>query len=324
MARKTTRDALLHWLGPDHYASRLLTPSRKRLAPTQADWRRFREGNLAGIGFGVKETAGSVTGGLAVRIYLKRKLPMRDLSLRERVPTLVNGFPTDVIAIGTPTFHARPVSFGAGISHARGGQGSLGCVVIKPQDDVWYALSACHVLALGGEARPDDMIVEPSAKNDDGSPNANAAPFAVLVDFEPLRAGGVANTFDAAIARLDQKTDVTADIPLVGSPQAPLMNAVPFQSVHKYGAGTGSTIGIVTDAANHITLTLDDNSYFFSGVIQVIGAGGPFSSGGDSGALVVDALTRRPIGLVIGGVGQRTFVGPIKPALDRFGAQLLQ
>jgi hypothetical protein len=259
-----------------------------------------------------------------VRIYVKQKLPHDDLSPHDRVPAFVDGMPTDVIAIGTRTFHARPVSLGAGIGHAQGGRGSLGCLVIKSQDDSYYVLSACHVLALGGAARPDDIIVEPAGKNDDGSDNADAAPFAKLVDFEPLRVDGTANAFDAAIARLDQKADVTADIPLIGPPQAPAMPAVPFQSVHKYGAGTGSTLGVVTDVASHITLALGDDSYFFSGVIQVVGAGGPFSTGGDSGALVVDALTRRPVGLVIGGVDQRTFVSPIKPVLERFGAQLLQ
>ena len=206
----------------------------------------------------------------------------------------------------------------------QGGQGSLGCVVIKPGDEAWYLLSACHVLALAGTASTGDTIVEPAANNDDGSPNADSTPIARLVDFELLKADGTANAYDAAIARLDQKSDVATNVPLIGSPRPPPMPAVLFQSLHKYGAGTGSTLGVVTDAASHITLTLDDNSYFFDGVIQVIGTGGAFSGGGDSGALVVDAITQRPVGLIIGGVGQRTFVSPIQPVLKRFEAQLLE
>src|SRR5262249_30103208 len=96
-----------------------------------------------------------------------------------------------------------------------------------------------------------------------------------------------------------------------------------FQSVRKYGAGTGETIGVVTKTETQATLELGDDEYLFDGVIQVTGAGGPFSTGGDSGALVVDAPSGRPIGLVIGGGGSHSFVSPIKPVLQRFNLQLL-
>ena len=100
------------------------------------------------------------------------------------------------------------------------------------------------------------------------------------------------------------------------------MDPVPYRSVRKYGAGTGETIGVITDIHASVTLELGTGSYLFDDVIQVVGAGGQFSTGGDSGALVVDALTRRPIGLIIGGKGNRSFVSPIKVVLKRFGVQL--
>ena len=88
------------------------------------------------------------------------------------------------------------------------------------------------------------------------------------------------------------------------------MDPVPYRSVRKYGAGTGETIGVITDIHASVTLELGTGSYLFDDVIQVVGAGGQFSTGGDSGALVVDALTRRPIGLIIGGKGNRSFAEP--------------
>ncbi len=271
-----------------------------------------------GIGFGAKETAGAFTGDIAVRLYVRRKIPRHQLSLQDQVPAVVNGIVTDIVPVGTLKFHTRPVSFGAGISHAQGEMGSLGCLVTKPGDDAWYLLSACHVLALAGAGTFGDAIVEPAR------PDASATPLAILTDFEPLKADGAVNAFDAAIARLNQKTDVKAEIPLIGIPQSSPMEPMLYQTVRKYGAGTGDTIGVVTDIDARVTLELGAGSYLFDNVVQVLGAGGPFSTGGDSGALVVDAITNRPIGLIIGGDGDRTFVSPIGRVLERFGVQLAQ
>jgi hypothetical protein len=194
--------------------------------------------------------------------------------------------------------------------------GSLGCLVTKRGDDDWYLLSACHVLARAGDAKYGDTIVEPARPDD------KAAPIAILADFEPLKVDGTANLFDAAIARLHQKTDVKAQLPLIGVPKLSPMDPIPYRSVRKYGAGTGLTLGVITDAHADVTLELGTSAYLFADVIQVVGAGGIFSTGGDSGALVVDALTSRPIGLIIGGKGNRSFVSPIKVVLQRFGVQL--
>jgi hypothetical protein len=57
-----------------------LALSRTRQAPTQSEWQRFRRGNLIGIGFGAKESQGAFTGDLAVRVYVKRKIPHGRLS----------------------------------------------------------------------------------------------------------------------------------------------------------------------------------------------------------------------------------------------------
>ena len=58
--------------------------------------------------------------------------------------------------------------------------------------------------------------------------------------------------------------------------------------------------------------------------LAVSGVGGQFSSGGDSGSLVVDAVTRHPVGLLFAGGGLgTTFVNPIGPVLDRFGVEIV-
>ena len=234
----------------------------------------------------------------------------------DRPTTVASNRGADAAQRSPPKLHARPASFGAGISHVQGDAGSIGCFVVKPGEDAWYILSACHVLALSGEARPGDTIVEPAR------PNEHAAPLAILTDFEPLKEDGAANAFDAAIARVASKTDVTAQFALIRIDPVP-MDALAFQSVRKFGAGTGDTLGVVTKLHARTTLELGPRSYLFPDVIQVAGAGGPFSTGGDSGALVVDAQSSRPIGLVIGGDGAHSFVSPIRSVLQRFDVRLV-
>jgi hypothetical protein len=313
VAHRKKQIVLRHILGARGLASHPLSPAR-----TAAQTQTLRHANLVGVGFGPKETAGAFIGDLAVRIYVKRKLPLYKISAGDRIPGTIDGIVTDIIQIGTPRFHSRPVAFGASISHVQGVAGSLGCVVTKQGDNAWYVLSACHVLAPVGVAHFGDPIVEPPVQN------GAAAPLATLSDFETLKDDGSANRFDAAIAKLDRKTDVSTRIPLIGPPKIPAMDPVLYQSVRKFGAGTLHTLGIVTDTAASVAFTMSGDSYLFRDVIQVTGCGGVFTEGGDSGALVVDALSSRPIGLVIGGAGVRTFVSPIDIVLEHFGVQFVQ
>ena len=60
-----------------------------------------------------------------------------------------------------------------------------------------------------------------------------------------------------------------------------------------------------------------------SGSQNGLSAGGPFSAGGDSGSLIVDAVTGQPVALLFaGGLGQ-TFANPIDPILARFKVEIL-
>jgi hypothetical protein len=317
IARRSKREVLLHLIAT---RGKKATPvSRSASSNARLHWQHIREANLVGIGFGAKETAGGFSGDAAVRVYVKRKLPRHKLSPRDQVPAMVNGIVTDVIAIGQPRFHARPVPFGMGISHERGLGGSLGCIVTKPNDPAWYVLSACHVLAPPGVgAQPDDAILEPAAGNQ------GAARIALLADLEPLKPEDESNAFDAAIAKLDSNADVTARIPGIGAPRLPVMQPVLYQSVRKHGAATLHTLGIVTDPVADVSFTLEGEPYRFDDVVQVTGCPGQFSEGGDSGALVVDAISSRPIGLIIGGTATRSYVSPLARVLKHFGAQLLQ
>lgn len=324
-AHDSTNEVLLNWLGREHCAAQVLLRTRRPRVPEPADWKKFCRGNVIGIGFGAKESAGKLTGELAVRIYVRTKRARSKLPAGDCVPEIINGTATDVVAVGTPAFHARPVEYGSGISHVNGLLGTLGCVVTRPGDGARYILSACHVLAPDGVAQRGDEIVEPQMRISQGDPpNSNAKRIGVLTDFEPLLSNGAANRIDAAIAKLDSNSDVLPKIPLLdGAPEAPVMSPVLHQSVFKFGAGSARSFGVVMSISARFTMQANLKSYAFDDVIEVAGAERAFSTGGDSGGLVVDAVSRRPIGLIIGGAGTRTFLSPIQRALDRFGANLL-
>jgi hypothetical protein len=273
--------------------------------------------NLVGIGYGTKETGERLTGDMAVRVYVARKIEKSRLSPTELIPSSIDGVLTDVIAIGRPRFHSGAALLGESISHVRGGAGSIGCLVKKQNDESWYLLSACHVLAPAGDAQLGDVILKSEISD------ANAAELARLADFEPLSADEGVNRFDAAIARIDRKSDVQNRIPVIGALQLPPMNPALFQSARKFGAVSLHTLGVVTDASADVRFVMEGETYFFKDVAQITGAGAPFSDGGDSGAVVVDALSNRPIGLIIGGSGARTFISPLGAILSRFDAELL-
>jgi hypothetical protein len=154
VARRGKNEVLQHLLGRDA-PSHPLALSRTRQAPTKSKGQWFRRGNLIGTGFGAKESQGAFTGALAVRVYIKRKIPHGRLSPGDHVPAIVHGVATDVIVMGTSGFHGRPMSFGGQRSHTQGEMGSLGCLVTKRGDDDWYL----NLLAYFGypDVNPRDL-----------------------------------------------------------------------------------------------------------------------------------------------------------------------
>lgn len=280
--------------------------------------KRLKSSNVVGIGFGAKETNKKLTGLLALRVYVERKLPKKDIPLRYQIPNSINGVSTDVIRVGRPTFHSRPAALGGSISHVNGDAGSIGCVVVKGPNGTWYLLSASHVLAPMGKATVGDQVVEPAAST------GTSIPIAELSDFEPLLSEGTPNFIDAAIAQMIRKSDVTLSIPRIGLLQTEFMEPVLYQSVRKYGAATLHSLGIITDTRTDIKFFFNGEEYLLSKMVQVTGCGGAFSEGGDSGALVVDALSSRPVGIISGGAGARTYITPIGRILERFKVNIAQ
>ncbi len=275
--------------------------------------------NVVGFGFGAKVAAGAaVAGEAAVRVYVRAKIPAAYLPGSEMIPAEVNGVPTDVIQVGDVVALARPTKCGVSVGHHAITTGTLGCLVKRQGSDDHYILSNNHVLANVNDAAVGDPILEPGPL-DGGVPDD---PIAELTEFEPLDFSGP-NRIDAAIAAVLRRDQVEPEVlGGIGRPQKPVIPGALYQSVRKHGRTTLHTIGVVMDLAADINVRYGTKSAAFEDQLAVAGVGGQFSSGGDSGALVVDAVTRRPVGLLFAGGGLgTTFVNPIGPMLGRFSVE---
>jgi hypothetical protein len=290
-------------------------------------------GNIIGVGIGARESGGAINPAeRALRVYVRVKVPRRDLSDAETLPKEFDGMPVDVIEAGdviqhdaVPSGHRqlrlRPIP--AGVSIGRRGDplpsaGTLGAFASRGKKV--FILSNNHVLAANNHGTTGDPIVQPGPLDgDSGDP-----PVARLRDFEPIIFGGGANAMDAAIAEVEGGVLTDTAIAGVGSFSPKPMASALNQSVMKHGRTTGLTLGIVSDVTADVNVDVAGRIGRFVGQIAIRSASHtPFSSGGDSGSLVLDAVSRRPVGLLFAGSVMVTFANPISLVLRRFRVRLM-
>jgi len=278
--------------------------------------------NIVGFGYGTKHiSGGGIESDLAVRVYVRAKRPRSALSEAERIPSEINGSATDVIVVGDVRAFARPTNCGVSVGHFNVTAGTLGCLVRKTNGKPGeFILSNTHILANENNAKIGDDILEPGKL--DGGKRTN--PIAKLSDFQPLNFSGGKNFIDAAIAQVIKSGDVLPNIRGVGRVTKPPMAAIKGQSVEKNGRTTFLTQGIIDGLAEDVTINYRSGRANMEDQISIRGtAGGSFSDGGDSGALIVDTISNRPIALLVGGGGGITFASPILPILQRFQIEIL-
>ena len=275
-------------------------------------------GNILGIGYGAKLTDGRVTETSALRVYVKAKLPRRRLHAGEEVPAEVGAMLTDVVAVGDVTALGRPVKCGVSIGHPDITAGTLGCLVRVGDGQAPHILSNNHVIADVNRADLGDPVLEP------GPADGGSEPIAELTDYETIKPWGEGNAMDAAIARLLEPSDVDPEIEVIGPAQPPAVEGALYQSVRKHGRTTQHTVGVIMDVSADLWVRIRAQEMaWFEDQLSVVGLGGAFSQPGDSGSLVVDGVSRAPVGLLFAGGEEHTFVNPIAPVLHRFDASVL-
>jgi hypothetical protein len=155
--------------------------------------------------------------------------------------------------------------------------------------------------------------------------------------------GHAPSNVDAAIAEIvPTQVDLTGNILDLGPAGATTIAAAPPSStlgvaslgeaVGKSGRTTGLTCSSITSISVTVPIDYENvcgdtkppsnkppafTAYFNN---QVVINGGTFSAGGDSGSLIVDTATARPVALLYGGSPTDTVANPIQNVVAAFGA----
>jgi hypothetical protein len=212
----------------------------------------------------------------------------------------------------------RPLQIGYSVGHFKITAGTIGGFVssqVAGEQGV-FILSNNHVLADENQAQPGDAILQPGAA-DNGQDPADVV--ASLTRFVPLTVTGK-NSTDVAVALVAAGIGVDAQTlqglgALAGVRVTPLESGEP---VWKVGRTTGLTQGTVSATElDDLTVQYDIGDLVFDNQIEISPAvaGQPFSMGGDSGSLIVDAQRNAVALLFAGNDVDATYANPIAAVL---------
>jgi hypothetical protein len=218
---------------------------------------------------------------------------------------------------------------GDGIGVRNGNKGTFGLLLTKYEQHLgkWeiYALTCNHVASCNGNFQGDEVEFPPPGAGGAGAQYS----IGTSAEFVSINESGL-NRVDAALVLIYRDSSRVGD--LLGGVEdfdTSWDDPAPHMRLVKFGAN-GKTYGRITGGGTHPI----DYSNFGMGLgnvefsdllfVESFDAGAQFAAPGDSGAIVFDADTRRPVGMVIGGedpadtggTGEhRTFVTPIRSVI---------
>jgi hypothetical protein len=315
--------------------------------------RLWSHAHVVATGVGYKITHGVKTDTLAIVCSVTEKVPLHQLRPRDRVPPVVDGIPTDVVATGmfrafqSRTERHRPAPGGVSIGHRTVTAGTLGCLVRRAGQV--FILSNNHVLANSNDARRGDAILQPGSHDAGRFPNdqiADLEDFVPITFLDPPSESPVArglvtvlnagcrlirsktryravdiqagdNRVDAAIARPVEVGLVKSDILEIGA-IARLGSGRLGMAVKKSGRTTGLTTGQITQV--DVTVTVQYGPGRLARFTDQLMAG-PMSQGGDSGSAVLDT-DNRLVGLLFAGSENSTVINRIEHVVSALGLTL--
>lgn len=220
-------------------------------------------------------------------------------------------------AVGNRQRH-RPIPGGVSIAPVNEAfVGTLGCYLrrVASGTEQIFALSNNHVMADTNRLPLGTPIVQPGPEVGPTNPSDTFAALSAFIpiDFPDGRMTPVTNRFDAAIAVVADRELIDVG-KMLGIPNYTpcVRDAVPGMRVIKSGRTTGVTTGIVTATrvagvqVNYGTRT-SPRIATFNETIEIIGDDGrPFSAPGDSGSVILEHGSGRPVALLFAGDGRTT------------------
>jgi len=315
--------------------------------------------NVVGIGIDEKYVDGIPTGVSAIKFLVRSKIQPAALSRSEKLPSTINGIPTDVEEVGlivpfsaparakpsaapsaampNPKTRLRPAQPGGSIGFREPDDefimaGTFGALVKDSQGNV-FILSNNHVLAFesGFEAdgvtkrvglAPGSPIFQPGLL--DGG-KVSTDKIAELTRWVDLRADRTDNLVDGAIAKVTKTNSVSREILFIGAPTG-TKTAVKDMTVHKFGRTTSYRAGRVSSVFFDVTVPYEVGEVTFNDQIAIRGLNGKrFSDAGDSGSAILERSTNKVVGLLFAGAtnGSLTFANHIQDVLTQLKVQLV-
>jgi hypothetical protein len=194
--------------------------------------------------------------------------------------------------------------------------GTLGSLVTA--GGVQYILSNNHILADQDQAQPGEDISQP------GLVDSSCQPATIVADF--TRAVQLGHNVDCAIAQVRAgQMNSTGNIEGIGTPSNVIKAPTVGLAVIKSGRTTGTTTGTIGSINTSVNVQYQircgqGKKYIISYTNQVLINSTSFSSGGDSGSLILsnnDTSCRQPVALLFAGSSSTTIGNPIgEVALD--------
>jgi hypothetical protein len=296
--------------------------------------------NVHATGAGVRVRGGEVIPDeFVLKVYVFDKISLDEVPVLTRqfaqVDIDVEPLPIQ-LALRGPGLPAhrqrhRPITGGLSIaplneSHA----GTLGCFLrrtIGGMEQV-FALSNNHVLA-DNRLPVGTSIVQPGPEI---APTQPGDVFAALSAFVPIqfpdsRLTPVVNRVDAAIALVaDPQMVRLGEMSGIGHYTPQLLAPIPGMRVIKSGRTTGVTTGTITATrvngvmVNYGTQT-SPRLATFTDTVEIVGEGDvPFSLPGDSGSVILERESGRPVALLFAGDGVTTTACDLGAVCQQFQA----
>jgi hypothetical protein len=205
--------------------------------------------------------------------------------------------------------------------------GTLGALVDRA--GTLYILSNNHVLDKSGHGTVGDPVTQPGLVDD----NCGQNPSNLVANLSQAATLGSSNV-DAAIAQIvTGAVDTNGTILDLGATagSTSISNAPPSsalgtpgvnEAVAKVGRTTGLTCSTINSISTSVSVTYSsqcgnggtNTTISYTNQIDISGAS--FSNAGDSGSLVVDKNTARPVGLLFAGSSTDTVANPISQVLN--------
>jgi hypothetical protein len=223
---------------------------------------------------------GRMTGDIAIRVHVKKKLPQKELAKKDIVPKEIDGFPVDVIESNLELqrrTRRNPLVGGVETRNVNiGGVGTLGATVFNRANNAPMALSNHHVYV---DNRPNNAVGD--RVNQPGTTSTNDTIGTVTRSNR---------THDCAVATLNNRRQIsTTIVDFLGGIKG-VVRPVIGMRVAKSGRTTGTTRGMIEGVGtNEFT------------VVPVPGQWQELSLGGDSGSIWLERRSHAAVGLHFAG-----------------------